>query len=289
MSGPFRWNLAKLEQLGRMVERSESPPEAAFVTEIQQACVRILGQAGDADLVFIGRSPANLFDYLSGILADTSWATRCTLINVSLRADSIAAIRHAYPTALPAIYAHLTAAGLAPAQICRRSAPIALVDLVDTGTTFGLLLDLWRDWAVREGCDPAALVRRLRLVGITIQQPTSPKTWRWHQHAPWTRQLRPSAIKNVSLPGHLWRELGNSQPKHERWNPPWRWGDALMAEPPRDQTSIDALWLALQLYTLGSSRLHRQEFARRLVHERAMREAWCRTLAQELRGMRPRG
>ncbi len=283
MSKPFRWNIAKHEQLGGFVEQPDPLPTHAFISELQQCCVRILGQAGDSDLVFIGRSPENIFDYMSGILADTAWATRCMLVNISIRDEPIDKIRQQYPAALPAIYEYLTAVGLTPRQIAQRAVPITLIDLVDSGGTLGSLLNLWLDWAANEGISAAAIVRRLQFVGITIRRETSPKTWRWQQHVAWTKQVPARQIRNVSLEWEVWAELGNTQPKYEVSNPPWRWGDAAMSVPPRDPKSIDALRLALYLYRLGCTTEHRQAFAQRMSAEHAIRYAWFRSLGVAIR------
>ena len=43
-----------------------------------------MAAAGDADLVFVGRSPESLYDYLRGACFDTSWHDRLHLLLVSL-------------------------------------------------------------------------------------------------------------------------------------------------------------------------------------------------------------
>jgi hypothetical protein len=285
MNLPFRWNLARQEQLGRLVDAG-GPPPPDFLPEIQQCCVRILARAGNADLFFVGRSPENMFDYLSGILAGTSWANRCSLINISMRLWSLHDVRNISPGTLPAIYAQLAAAGLTPDLIRRRAYPVALVDLVLDGFTFGNLVDLWLDWARNEGIDPAAVRRRLRFVGITERKKTSPKTWRWQQHAAWTGQFRPGMIKNISIGDDLWWYLADDQPKVQASNPPWRWAADTRAEPIHNPKALEALQLALNLYRLGQSQEHRRAFARLMAREQtAMRSAWFRTMAGEIRGI----
>ncbi|HYF63006.1 MAG TPA: hypothetical protein VD886_09365 [Herpetosiphonaceae bacterium] len=284
MDKPFRWNLARQEQLGRLVEprNPASPPD--FLAELQRCCVRILARAGDAELFFVGRSPENMFDYLSGTLAGTAWAARCSMINVSLYERSLAELRAMSPDTLPAIRAQLAAAGLGPDQIRRRGYPTALVDLVSQGSTFGALVELWLDWARGSGGDAAGIRRRLRFVGITRRQKTSPKTWRWQQHAPWAGQFQPGMIKNISIDADLWRYLANDQPKVEPSNPPWRWTQAGLALP-RDEKTLAALQGALDLYRLGQSPEHRRAFASLMAREQtAMRAAWFRALAGEIRG-----
>lgn len=143
-------------------------------------------------------------------------------------------------------------------------------------------------WARKSGIDAAAVKRRVRFIGITHQQRTSPKTWRWHQHTGWARQFRPSAIKNVSMHPLLFSFLANAQVKSTPANPPWRWGSADLARSPRASGHLEALRLAHDLYTLGTRRARRLEFSRLLAKQPAMRHRWFRTLVSELRaGARP--
>ena len=291
MNPPFRWNIAKREQLGRLVEGNADVPPPTFIDAIQVCCARVLAFSDDADLVFVGRSPESLFDYLSGLLAPTSWAERCTLVNLALRNLMAEAMDVSYPDVLRSTYPGALEQGrhqlqvleLAPATIITRSRPLVFVDLVATGTTFRHLWELLLDWASELQLDLAALKRKLRFVGITEQHKTSPNTWRWHQQAAWTKQLRPHAIKNVAIPRHLWGYLGNTQPKTTLSNPPWRWGAEQMTLPSRDPASLAALRLAVQLYDLGNSGDHRQRFAGELARGPGMAQRWYRSLIYELR------
>jgi hypothetical protein len=58
--------------------------------------------------------------------------------------------------------------------------------------------------------------RKLRFVGVTSQKKTSPNTFRWQQHAPWTKQLPAASIVNVSLHPWVWSYFGDNQTKLTR-------------------------------------------------------------------------
>lgn len=285
MAKPFRWDIKRREQLGRLVDGPLPPyTYTGLIAGLRHACARILALSEDSDLVFVGRSPESFFDYLSGILLGTSWESRLCLLNVSMRHRSLAEIRESFPEALPAAYDHLRDLGLSPEKIASRERKVALVDLVDTGSTLGALTDLLLDWARRTGCDENAVRRQLRFVGVTIRTQTSPKTVRWHQQdqAAWVREFRPSAVKNVSIPRDLWSYLGNYQPKASRTNPPEHWGRDFMLEPPRESHHLEALPLALYIFDHGYSLREGQAFAACLSREPAMRHPWFRSLVVEL-------
>jgi hypothetical protein len=288
---PFRWNIAKREQLGRLIDGEVDSLAPSYVDALRICCTRVLAFCDNADLVFIGRSPESLFDYLSGILAPTSWGERCSLVNLALRnlvnetthSRYPAVLRTAYPGALAHGRAVLDFLALAPDRMLARPRPIAFVDLVASGATFHHLWELLVDWASETHLDPAALKRKVRFIGITRQQSTSPNAWRWQQQAHWTRDIPPRAIKNVALASEVWGYLGNTQTKTMVTNPPWRWGDATMSQPGRDAASLHALWRALYLYDVGNTRDQRQRFARALADGPGMRHPWYRGLIQELR------
>ena len=116
-----------------------------------------------------------------------------------------------------------------------------------------------------------------------MQTQTSPKTWRWHQHASWTKVLQRGSIKNASIPADLWRYLGNYQLKVTSSYQPSRWGSLTAAEPSYDESHLKALRLAYSLFELGKTKERREEFTSCMTAEIAMKHRWFRALVQELR------
>jgi hypothetical protein len=115
--------------------------------------------------------------------------------------------------------------GLHPHGIATRVRPVAFIDLVSTGDTFGPLVTFLRTWTREIGYDWNAVNRRIRLIGITQKIKTTPKTWRWQQQSPWVSFLHSESIKNVSIPYELWQYLGNYQFKVSQSYTPARWGE----------------------------------------------------------------
>jgi hypothetical protein len=185
-----------------------------------------------------------------------------------------------------AFRANLDAVGLAPNQVERRPRPLALVDVVDSGDTLGHVVGFVRHWAEDGASRWRAVAPRLRIVGLTWREHTSPKTWRWQQqqHAEWVRSLPPGAVKNVPIPGRLYGFFSSDAPKIAASFPPERWGDPSEAEPLRDEEARNGLALAVRLFDLGASRAGRDALAAQLVRQPSMREPWLRSLVLELRG-----
>ena len=279
---PFRWNLARREQLGSLVA-GEPAPLGSEVGLIRACCARVIAQAGDSRLVFVGRSPESLYDYLCGALADTSWADRPTLLNVSMRDETAEQIEAAHPGAMQAIQAQFRVHRLSPAEIAASERPVALIDLLLHGWTYGNLVGLITRWAARDGVDVAAVTRRMRLVGITVRQKNSPNTWRWYQKLPWVQAFPRSALRSVSVDGWLWHFLGDWQDKVARSNPPAQWGAEHTFAPPREKEKLEALRWALALHELARTRDERERFAAELAARPEMRNAWLRRLVLELR------
>jgi hypothetical protein len=241
-------------------------------------CARVLAFAGDSDLVFVGRSPESLFDLMSGLLLETSWRDRLSLLNL--------AFRHQDPpndAAARAIAPYFEQLGLSPHQLLQRPRPAAFVDVVDTGGTFGQLVTLLHRWSEREGVEWRAAARKIRLVGLTWRTHTSPKTRRWQQHSNWVELLRPGSIKNVSLPPSFATYLAAVIPKTSESFPPWRWSDPSVTRPPRTDEAREGLALALHLFELGHARETRRRFAHELATQPTVAESWFRSLALEVK------
>ncbi|PHS19035.1 MAG: hypothetical protein COA78_01340 [Blastopirellula sp.] len=283
MSTPFRWDITKREQLGKLVEGEAEEPYPEFLTDLQQCCARVFSFCDNADLIFVGRSPESIYDYLSGLLAGTSWSNRICLLNISLRYYTISEIEEELPTGLAATYEQLEETNLAPSQIVRRSRPIALTDLVASGSTLGNLTELLMRWLEDERGDLTALREKLRYVGITRKKDSGKHTNRWQQDVSWTQSFRKSRIKNVAIPWRLWGYLGNEQKKVTDSNPPWVWGKSELQSSPRHENYFQALRLARHLYQLGLTRKHRLAFSNQLAKQPGVKFSWFRSLIAELR------
>jgi hypothetical protein len=235
---PFRWTLARREQLGSLVEGVTDWEHPDFFAELRACCVRVVAAAADGDLVFVGRSPESIFDYLSGVLAETSWSDRLVLFNFSMRSDSVEELARTNVRGLRAMREQLSAVSLTPAEIASGERPKVLVDLVHHGETFGRLLDLLEHWTEEDGLDVASVRRRLRFVGITERTKNSPNTWRWYQRVPWAERLPRRALRSVSIDVWMWRYLGDYQDKVSRSNPPLLWGAEEMMQPSRRRENL---------------------------------------------------
>lgn len=280
---PFRWDITRRNQLGRLIEGERAWTYDAFSDHLLRCCARVLALAGDSDLIFVGRSPESIFDHLSGLLLDTSWFDRLELLHFSMRFREESEIREEHPEAIRAMRSYIRQLGLHPEGIAARGRPAAFIDLVATGDTFGRLISFLRNWAGDIKYDWNGVRRRIRLVGITERTKTSPKTWRWQQHAPWLPLLGHGSVKNVSVPRALWEYLGNYQDKVSRSYTPSRWGDPALSSPSYNDRQLKALRLALELFELGRMRERKEQFVSLLVKEPAMKHGWFRMLVQEVR------
>ena len=280
---PFRWDIRSQNYLGSLLEGERSPAYDGFCDQLLPCCSRVLAFAGDSDLVFVGRSPESIFDHLSGLLFDTSWHQRLVLLQFSMRFNSEAEVRRTFPTAIPAIRSYLEHLNLHPRGLVSRTRPVAFIDLVATGSTFGRLVNLLHTWSLETGTDWCDVRRKIRLVGITEKTKTSPNTWRWQQHVEWRDMLGRGVVKNVSIPAELWDYLGNRQFKVTRTYGTAHWGDESNARPYYGKQQLMALCSAFDLFEAGKTTARRNKFVAYLARETAMRQPWFRALIHDVR------
>ncbi len=228
---PFRWDLSRRNQLGTLAKGESATSYTTFLDHLLPCCSRVIAFAGDSDLIFVGRSPESIFDHLSGLLFDSSWLDRLELLHFSMRFREESDIRKEHPDAVAAMRSYLQQLGLHPEGLATRYRTVTFIDLVATGDTFGRLTTFFYNWTQDIKYDWNAVRRRIRFVGITERTKTSPKTWRWQQHATWLPLLGRGAVKNVSIPRDLWEYLGNYQDKVSRSYTPSRWGDPALSSP----------------------------------------------------------
>jgi hypothetical protein len=280
---PFRWNLTHEHHLGSLLEGEKGWAYPAFYEELVACSARVLAFAGESDIYFVGRSPESIFDFLSGILYDTDWNDRLTLLSFSMRFREPGEIVETNPSAFKALRRYFESLDLHPESIARGDRTIAFVDLVLTGDTFGRLIGVLKWWSEEERVDWNAVKRRIRLVGITERTKTSPNTWRWQQHCEWITLLKKNSVKNISVSRSLWSYLGDYQFKVSRSYTPENWGNPAYAAPSYGDEQLKGLRLAYEIFTEGKKREMRTTFASEMVKEREMKESWYRDLVLKIK------
>jgi len=201
-----------------------------------------------------------------------------------MRGMSEEELERSYPGALKKLREYMVLINLDPQAIAVRERTIAFVDIVALGGTFGNLIGIIHNWCKQTGFDWNAVRRKIRIVGLTEQEETSPKTWRWHQHAEWTDVLAKGAIKNVSIPAPLFHFLGGGQLKTTKSYSPRRWGDPEVMIPTHDAERLQALQMAVALFDDGREITNKLTFAAELRKQPAMQHRWFRSLVRELKG-----
>jgi hypothetical protein len=278
---PFRWNVARREQLGSLLDGYPAL-RPWFLPQLLEAGGKLLARSGDGDLCFVGRSADPFFDLLSGAPEGTSWSGRLRSLPASVRFH-----RHNELASSPALLAQwraiMASAGIEPAALARRRRPFVLVDLVASGGTFAFLVESIRAWTADAGGQWDVVRAKLHLLGITRRTKTSPKTFRWHRDVDALDAIPPGARVSVSLDRLVWVDFAEVQPKMTGAFTRERWLDEARPEPRRGERALHALAMAVALYDVGRSRGGREQLAKVMAREPAMRERWLRSLVLELK------
>ncbi|RZU49300.1 hypothetical protein EV385_1042 [Krasilnikovia cinnamomea] len=257
-------------------------PDLWFMPDLVQCAGRVVARSGNGDLFFVGRSLDSMFDLLSGALADLTAPNLVARAPFSFQRQAGQPRRSKWTADQQAAARRLLGSiGITPRALARRSRPATFVDVVDAGGTFADLFALLDEWIV-ESREPWEVIRKkLRFVGITVRRATSPKTWRWQQHASWTRRLPARAVVNVSLDPEVWSYFGDYQTKLTRSFRPDRW---LAAEegPRRDERTRQALAEAVAVVSYGRGSEGRRALARAIDGEPALAQPWLRSLVRQL-------
>jgi hypothetical protein len=274
----FRWDLARREQLGRLLAKTPPArfPFPEFVEQTREAAARVLAASDDGDLWFVGRSLESVFDYLAGATAQAPPGSVPLLrqINISLRFEQFDDL---------AFRRLLRACGLAPAGLVAASRRQVLADVVLEGSTMEHLVMGLARWARHEGVDVRQMVRRLKIVGVLRREKTSPNTWRWNQHAEWITELGGPAVENIAVPRTYWRYVGDDQEKVGVFHPRERWNSQLSEEESRAPGRLAALGQAVRIYDLASTAEERHRLTAVLSRHQRMREPWVRALVATIR------
>jgi hypothetical protein len=284
MTKPFRWSIAKREQLGSLANEPTRPPDAAFLDELRATAARVLAFADDADLAFIGRTPENFYDYLSGAFADTEKGPRLYLGQFSLRwlepGDTSALSKES----IAALRSYFEDEGVDPASIANGERPLALVDMIADGGTMRNFVNILSLIARGQVVDWNAVQRRLKIVGLRGRTKNSPNTWRWQQQQDWLDLIPDTDIKNVSASYDFISYITGYQPKVTTSFHAGRWREPETGAPEVSPEQREALAHAAFLYDLGRKREERHALAALIAETRQMRQPATRALVLALRG-----
>lgn len=281
---PFRWDMGNPRLKRRLGRGPALTLTAGQRDELLRLAIEVLRQAGEVDLVFVGRSPENLFDLLSGVLRDTTWRERLHLLQLSLKDDTPGRLRRVRPGALERLWRYFQALRLTPPQLLLRTRPVAFVDLVFGGRTFGNLQKVLRHWSGGEPWRWEPVRERLRWVclvehGSTRYAPWGPRCSRW------ARDVPPDHLRRVRVDWRVWRHLADEQPKTTPPHDADAWGEPHATRPPEDEVRLRAARLGWALHQQG--RAWRPRVASELEEVRDP-QPWLTGLIRELRATTPR-
>lgn len=278
---PFRWNIARREQLGDLLDGEIYSAYADYENELQECAAKVLARSKNRKLIFVGRSPENIYDFLAGTLQSTNHEKMVDLLNISNRFRDVRDIRKELPQSYAALQQHFRDLAISPKRLISASEGICFADLVASGGTFEQLFFFLKTWADDEGLDFSAVIRKIGYIGITQRQKNSPNTWRWHQQISWVKEHRGIYIKNVSVPESLWHYLGNVQHKVTKGNVPENWGRDAVLLPSREENNLKALRQAFEIYNLGINQKH--QIAAQLASFPEFKEPWLRALTMDIK------
>lgn len=278
---PFRWNLRKREQLGRLLRHIPEEAFSGYEELLSNCAAKVLAFSGGRKLVFVGRSPENIYDYIVGITEGTSRENRVCMLSISNRYETVSEIKERNPQGVRVLKELFTELGLSPEQILQDPAGVCFTDLVAYGGTFKNIFLFLKDWARDEKQNFTMLKKKISFTGITIKEEPGPNTFRWQKSAQWVLNNPDLEIRNIAIPWILWNYLGNHQTKVSRSNSPERWGSKLMQRPPRYKVTLSALVQAYNIYQRGKT--EKTEFVTKLSRTEEFREKWLRSFASELK------
>ncbi len=256
------WADARDHALERLVEQARPREFFGFREQLLEATAEVVATSEGKAIVFLGRSPENLYDLLRGLLAGVRRAPDVRLLPFSFREGTTEAARRLARTRAPAVDGlerHLDQLGLGPAAIDRHPRGVAFVDCVAWGTTLGNLDELLCVLARRRQVDPRAVQAKVRYVGLT-KASIGWTHWRSDEESLGARFFAEGRAAVVPISTRLWHHLAESSTKTMDSYPPRRWHEPPRL-PPLDEERARAIRLAADLLAFGRSRDVRRAFA----------------------------
>ena len=286
---PFRWDLSSRARLGGLIKGEPADVPEGYYDELRQACAKVVARSENSQLVFVGRSPEHIFDYLSGAFSTLKTRRPLTLLQFS-KAHPRQYWKPTYGVGdlneaeRLAFLKYLQSEAIDPKSLTTSRLPLRFVDMVSSGATFRMLLMLFKEYAEMQGADWNVVSKRLGFIGITHQEKNSPNTFRWQQSEYWSQAGgRRVEVKNVSTPWFFWGHAANIAEKvtpsfHRR-----RWFDPNFAGPIHSDDALKAVRRSVEIFDFAAKKKERQQLARSFAALQEFKEPWLRKLALDLK------
>ena len=279
---PFRWDLKRVEQLGSLLRGEQAASYIGFMDDVRECCAKILSMTKDSDLVFVGRSPESLYDYLRGISEHTSFEKRIHMLNLSLRNESLTDLVKMH-NKFKSIKEYFYYLKLDPKSLLKRRNPVMFVDVVSGGYTYENLFKIIKIWSKKEHLNFNDVKLKIRFLGLTWKVHSARYADRWWQDFDWPRELKSGAVKNISIDGQFWDYIGNKQKKVENSYHSKYWGDDGFSKPNHLKGRLEALRLAYQIYKIAKQKNEQLKLHKLLSNRQAMKDAWLRSFNLEIK------
>ena len=280
---PFRWNIDKKNELGTLIDHNQIEIPADFTNELISSSARILAFADNSFIYFVGRSPEDYYDFLSGVFDHNELIKeRLNLFQFSARFYNIGELKGNYLKELNGLKKYMEDIQLSPKHIRERKTKTAFVDVVYYSHTFNILIDILKDWALEINEDWATIKNKIRIVGITVRTKNSPNTWRWQQNVDWIDTIGRTKVKNVSVSEYFWHVIANSNYKTTKSFQPKNWNNPEVEKPPRDFYNKQGLRIAFTLFNQGMRTENKSKLREHLVKQNEIKFNWYKEYIKSL-------
>lgn len=276
------WAEARDGALDRLVENARVREFYDFREDLLEACADVLARSEGRSIVFLGRSPENVYDLLRALLRGTRRAPGLVLLPFSFRvgtAGTVSRLARTGAAVIERFERHLEEHGLGPAALASAPTGFVFVDCVAFGTTFGNLDELLRVLAERRRVDPRLVFERVQYLGLT-KSSLGWTHWRHDEESQGARFFAEGRASVVPVSTRLWWHLADGAPKTTDSYTPERWGEPPVL-PPLDEHRAEAIRLATELRLFGAQRDVRRAFAG-MLGRRAKERPWLGSLIVSL-------
>lgn len=255
---------------------------ADYITEFTQLCGTLIAKCDDASkIVFVGRSPELLYEYIRACYGNTDYESRFAVFLFSCRISGFKDYvdwKHYAPLSRMKLRPYMRALGIAPNDIIRRKRPTAFVDYVHLGTTMNCLFYLLAEWCIEENLDFRGMISKLRIISIERTEARE-QSWDTYGADPlceneWIRNLGTRRVRRIWIPHNTWCSFAETTAKSCSSYTSEKWGTEGMVEMTEDRY-FGLLFCRIH-YNYGASREGRAALRRAIGTQAEIRWTWLR-------------
>lgn len=262
------------------------------VDNVIQISAWILNYCRDGELFFFGRSPENIYDFLSGVFKDFSWKDRLHLVLLSTRYTKYEETLYDVITdeQKTSVKKYLTSVGLHPKDIIQRKRRTCLVDFIHSGYSINNFVTIMERWCQEEKLSVKDMLFKFEFIMIEKEEHVVELAEKGVEPYFMMTDIvnkcgyQSNSYHLITISDKLWESFSENPEKVTESYPAYKWGDDDQINFINSHHDIVGIFKARLAYDYGCHKNGKKILRKHMLDCPSMKYKWFQQILSCLNG-----